>query len=734
VDRVLRVFFGVMGRQIQTPLEYQCAYLLAMGEKFTGALPPAYLEKGKQLDVSAPDDVQWMTFMLLFQHYTWIPYGYQSAEEELAKNTDQNNYNRSSGVSSSSSSSRTSTLPFSKRKEEAWLHDIGDFLSVVNLRQREIWEGHLAEPDGNFTACMREHEMFSSRILASSVSPETAEEETVDPLRLALGRNLATAYLFQYYTAECEKQRRRAKLRSEVEQLYAPDVEGGEDVDIEAGKAKRKRKLVARLRWRAAVATVRHACLEIKRPSSLAAQVPSSSPPQQGPRDTFFPKTKEHLVADSVRDLRSITGRELRMARALTGIVEAPPYHRRSPRLVDKIPPLEFLSGSYSTQGGEQSAFGVALDHFANALVIFFRGSKDLMDVISNAAVAPVPLFKDSHPVDEIVHAGFRDCALHALEHIEDRKLLLRLPASYSLVVAGHSLGAGCAAVLGFLLARRYPELRTRTGPGGGSSRLKCLLVAPPGLTCSKKLREESLDYMLTVVNGQDLVPRSRPLSGVVVRSFFNECVRKTQFSKKNLLDDLVEERSGKPLLGCSRRCTACWQCVSCCCAPGCCSGRRGSSNSATRGRGRGKLRGGGKPTRKRLKKALVLPPRGDEDRGDDNEDHAGKIDIHDGGAGAVVHEKTEEAVTTAESSTLWSRLNIFDKIPDLKPRLLQESAREHAMRLWRTSEMRHKLFRLLAHSQRVRVPPREPVQRAVCAEVPRLVGGESGRTLQLRP
>eukprot|EP00392_Amoebophrya_sp_AT5.2_P006704 g6716.t1 len=423
-----------MGRQIQTPLEYQCAYLLAMGEKFTGALPPAYLEKGKQLDVSAPDDVQWMTFMLLFQHYTWIPYGYQSAEEELAKNTDQNNYNRSSGVSSSSSSSRTSTLPFSKRKEEAWLHDIGDFLSVVNLRQREIWEGHLAEPDGNFTACMREHEMFSSRILASSVSPETAEEETVDPLRLALGRNLATAYLFQYYTAE-------------------------------------------------------------------------------------------------------------------------------SPRLVDKIPPLEFLSGSYSTQGGEQSAFGVALDHFANALVIFFRGSKDLMDVISNAAVAPVPLFKDSHPVDEIVHAGFRDCALHALEHIEDRKLLLRLPASYSLVVAGHSLGAGCAAVLGFLLARRYPELRTRTGPGGGSSRLKCLLVAPPGLTCSKKLRE-------------DLVPRSRPLSGVVVRSFFNECVRKTQFSKKNLLDDLVEERSGKPLLGCSRRCTACWQCVSCCCAPGCCSGR----------------------------------------------------------------------------------------------------------------------------------------------------------------
>ncbi|CAD7925739.1 unnamed protein product [Amoebophrya sp. A120] len=189
---------------------------------------------------------------------------------------------------------------------------------------------------------------------------------------------------------------------------------------------------------------------------------------------------------------------------------------------------VELLYVSPHTRGGERAVFYFAQDNFSNALVIGFRGTMSAKDMVSDAAIAPARLFADS-PADEYVHAGFLSCARFALKCLERGGFLRALPSSYSVVCTGHSLGAGCAACLGFLLAKKYPELRAE-------NRLRCLLVAPPGLTCSLKLREESLDYMITLVNGFDGIPRSRTLSIIVERNFMSECLRKSHFSKWELI------------------------------------------------------------------------------------------------------------------------------------------------------------------------------------------------------
>ncbi|CAD7965665.1 unnamed protein product [Amoebophrya sp. A25] len=198
---------------------------------------------------------------------------------------------------------------------------------------------------------------------------------------------------------------------------------------------------------------------------------------------------------------------------------------------------IELLYCNARTQGGERSVFQVVLDHFSNALVITCRGTTDAKDVVSDCSIAPAKCFADD-PDDEYVHAAFLACARFCLSCVEKEGFIRMLPATYSVVTTGHSLGGGIASVLGFLIAKRYPELLEQ-------KRLRCLLIAPPGMTCSKALRKFSLSYMTTLVCGMDGIPRSRGLSIVVFRHFMAECLRKARFSKYGLLHtELSELRS----------------------------------------------------------------------------------------------------------------------------------------------------------------------------------------------
>ena len=71
----------------------------------------------------------------------------------------------------------------------------------------------------------------------------------------------------------------------------------------------------------------------------------------------------------------------------------------------------------------------------------------------------------------------------------------LHFVQNYKLLVTGHSLGAGAAVILSLKLKAEYPDLR-------------CIAYSPPGGLISEALAEYTKSYVLTVIIGDDIVPR----------------------------------------------------------------------------------------------------------------------------------------------------------------------------------------------------------------------------------
>ena len=67
----------------------------------------------------------------------------------------------------------------------------------------------------------------------------------------------------------------------------------------------------------------------------------------------------------------------------------------------------------------------------------------------------------------------------------------------YQLVVTGHSLGAGTAAILAFLLREKYP-----------ARAVSCYAFSPPGGLLSETAARESEKFTVSILVGDDVVPR----------------------------------------------------------------------------------------------------------------------------------------------------------------------------------------------------------------------------------
>lgn len=78
---------------------------------------------------------------------------------------------------------------------------------------------------------------------------------------------------------------------------------------------------------------------------------------------------------------------------------------------------------------------------------------------------------------------------------IVDQLLADPLHAGYTLRLTGHSLGAGTAAILSFMIRHKYPSL-------------KCSCFCPPGCTVSENMADECKDYLTSYVLDHDIVPR----------------------------------------------------------------------------------------------------------------------------------------------------------------------------------------------------------------------------------
>ena len=156
------------------------------------------------------------------------------------------------------------------------------------------------------------------------------------------------------------------------------------------------------------------------------------------------------------------------------------------------------------SMGIDEKPYAIVLDHEWQSVVLTIRGTMSLEDVLVDISCVPASM----EQVGELCgfdnganyhcHSGmlksciwiYKDLKRHGkLDQVFDKY------PTYRLRVIGHSLGAGCAAILSLMLRPNYPDIR-------------CLAFSPPGCIFDKHLAEECSSWMTSYVLDCDLVPR----------------------------------------------------------------------------------------------------------------------------------------------------------------------------------------------------------------------------------
>ena len=206
-----------------------------------------------------------------------------------------------------------------------------------------------------------------------------------------------------------------------------------------------------------------------------------------------------------------------------------------------------------------QVPFFVAVDKDAQSIVIAIRGTMSLKDTITDMTAQTANVFSrhsettndecslgSDELVDWVAHKGMVNAANFVFDTIQKTQVLQRAMVEYpgyKIVVTGHSLGAGAAVVLSAKLRQRQVELERLMNPqsfgqkntcngapgsressfrsteGGAplspppdallrQSHIYCYAYSPPGGLCSSTFAKDTLDFVFSIVVGDDLVPR----------------------------------------------------------------------------------------------------------------------------------------------------------------------------------------------------------------------------------
>uniref|UniRef100_A0A182IX48 Diacylglycerol lipase-alpha n=1 Tax=Anopheles atroparvus TaxID=41427 RepID=A0A182IX48_ANOAO len=163
---------------------------------------------------------------------------------------------------------------------------------------------------------------------------------------------------------------------------------------------------------------------------------------------------------------------------------------------------VEVIYATYHVDIAE-TPFFVAIDYNYNKIVISIRGTLSMKDVLTdlNAEGEPLPLNPPRE--DWLGHKGMVQAAIYIKKKLEEENLIQRAlihnPArgtqNFGLILVGHSLGAGTAAILAILMKQEYDVLH-------------CYSYSPPGGLLSMPAVEYSKSFITSVVVGKDVVPR----------------------------------------------------------------------------------------------------------------------------------------------------------------------------------------------------------------------------------
>jgi sn1-specific diacylglycerol lipase len=199
----------------------------------------------------------------------------------------------------------------------------------------------------------------------------------------------------------------------------------------------------------------------------------------------------------------------------------------------------------------------IAVDHGKKTVVLAFRGSLSMEDIIRDLLFEPADLdlwveekrvsgwdapLPDLKPASETTkyaaHSGIFEAARATLADVQRSGVLAglllgpdkKLP-DYKLVVVGHSLGAGVAFLVSLRMRQFFPGL-------------KCWSFSPPGGLATAELSSGAVDWCTSVVCGKEMIPRLTLATFERMRDEMVYCAARCRLNKWSIFLSWVSGRT----------------------------------------------------------------------------------------------------------------------------------------------------------------------------------------------
>ncbi|XP_031847279.1 diacylglycerol lipase-beta [Nomia melanderi] len=172
--------------------------------------------------------------------------------------------------------------------------------------------------------------------------------------------------------------------------------------------------------------------------------------------------------------------------------------------------------------------FCVVVDHKKNSIVIVIRGTISIRDIITDIYAASRNFECEGVPPGSAAHQGMIAAAREIFKQLKKNNVLEQAFITYpnhDLILTGHSLGAGIAVLLSFLLRPEYPNL-------------KVFAFATPAGHLSRELAKMSEEFVLTVGIGDDFVMRLDVNSIIKLRNALLMAIRTCTLPKYRVISN----------------------------------------------------------------------------------------------------------------------------------------------------------------------------------------------------